>query len=91
MTQSNTEGRLAYTMQQAIQYRIDTVGRYARLLSDIMFPPNSDPAQRFFNNMMDIQIADDIEDVAEDAFLKDNVVKYRQPNPFVVLFSEKGC
>jgi hypothetical protein len=70
------------SLDETIQYRIDTVGEYFKMLAEVMFPGTEENRTEFVYQMMDIQFKDDMDDISEDIGT--------QPNPFVVLLQESG-
>jgi len=79
VVQSRREGKIAYSVEQALDYRRQTIGNYARLLADIAF---IDPEQKskFIEKMMKKQIKDDKQDIRQDLDT--------QVNPFVGLIAK---
>ena len=75
----NNGERPLYSVDEAIKYRLETIGQYALLLSSFAF---DDPRQRtyFSKILMDIQRIDDIEDILQDIDI--------QMNPYYALISE---
>lgn len=72
-----------YTLEQALEYRRDTIGQYADLLGRVLF---SDQLLRpvYTRAMLEAQFLDDISDIYEDMFVKPQV------NPLVAVARSHG-
>ena len=71
-----------YTIENAVDYKVSTIGTYNQLLSGIMFADDAQKREGYMIMMMNTQIADDIKDIGEDV--------YSQPNPFISILKKHG-
>lgn len=74
-------GEITYSVEEAIRYRLETIGQYALLLGSVAY---QDENQRkyFAKILMDIQRIDDAQDVLQDITI--------QLNPYLALLIEFG-
>ncbi len=71
VAQSKQVGKIAYSLDQAIQYRIKTLGNYFSLIAELGLTDR--PKQlKFAREMMAQQMADDKQDVYKDRFTQVN-------------------